>query len=176
MKNKCERVANLANSINDYLVEEKNKFEDEVNKAKSIMIHYVKLQKLLETKMKRHLMISIKKLDEKQVIMNNGKNEYLIKINVANRLKDKYYYQDVPEILDYLQELNEDRVELMNKLLKNASIIERNSADKVKEKLHAIDQTIEQNNPKLDITMFIKHNAVDWKEPQDFYFIPVVLA
>ena len=59
-----------------------------------------------------------KKLDEKQVIMNNGKNEYLIKINVANRLKDKYYYQDVPEILDYLQELNEDRVELMNKLLK----------------------------------------------------------
>ena len=43
-------------------------------------------------------------------------------------------------------------------------------------KLHAIDQTIEQNNPKLDITMFIKHNAVDWKEPQDFYFIPVVLA
>ena len=111
-------------------------------------------------------------MDEKQVIMNNGKNEYLIKINVANRLKDKYYYQDVPEILDYLQELNEDRVELMNKLLKNASIIERNSADKVKEKLHAIDQTIEQNNPKLDITMFIKHNAVDWKEPQDFYFIP----
>ena len=50
LKNKCERVANLANSINDYLVEEKNKFEDEVNKAKSIMIHYVKLQKLLETK------------------------------------------------------------------------------------------------------------------------------
>ena len=74
MKNKCERVANLANSINDYLVEEKNKFEDEVNKAKSIMIHYVKLQKLLETKMKKapndkHQ----KKLDEKQVIMNNGK-------------------------------------------------------------------------------------------------------
>ena len=50
LKNKCERVANLANSINDYLVEEKNKFEDEVNKTKSIMIHYVKLQKLLETK------------------------------------------------------------------------------------------------------------------------------
>lgn len=173
LKNKCERVANLANSINDYLVEEKNKFEDEVNKTKK---HYDSLCQTTETARDKNEKAPNdkhqKKLDEKQVIMNNGKNEYLIKINVANRLKDKYYYQDVPEILDYLQELNEDRVELMNKLLKNASIIERNSADKVKEKLHAIDQTIEQNNPKLDITMFIKHNAVDWKEPQDFYFIP----
>ena len=104
--------------------------------------------------------------------MNNGKNEYLIKISVANRLKDKYFYQDIPELLDYMQELNEDRVAIMNKLLKNASIIERNSLDRVKEKLHLIDETIEQNKPKLDVAMFIKHNSVDWKEPQDFYFIP----
>lgn len=173
LKIKCERVASQVNVINEYLVLEKQKVEDNVNKSKK---NYDALCQTTETARDKNQKAPNdkhqRKLDEKEVIMNNGKNEYLIKISVANRLKDKYFYQDVPELLDYMQELNEDRVALMNKLLKNASIIERNSVDRVKGKLHLIDETIDQNNPKLDVAMFIKHNAVDWKEPQDFYFIP----
>ncbi|KAL6450747.1 BZZ1 Protein BZZ1 [Candida maltosa Xu316] len=173
LRGKCERVARQVHSIDEYLVSEKQKLEDDVNRAKK---NYDALCQTTETARDKNEKSPSdkhqKRLDEKEILMNNGKNEYLIKISVANRLKDKYYYQDIPEILDYLQELNEDRVALMNKLLKNASIIERNSLDRVKEKLHLIDQTIDQNNPKLDVAMFVKHNAVDWKEPQDFYFIP----
>ncbi|RCK54934.1 Protein BZZ1 [Candida viswanathii] len=173
LKAKCERVARQVDAINDYLSLEKQKVEDDVNKAKK---HYDGLCQTTEAARDRNEKSPSDKhqrrLDEKQVAMNNGKNDYLIRISVANRLKDKYFYQDVPELLDYMQELNENRVAIMNKLLKNASIVERNSVDRVKEKLHLIDETIDQNNPKLDVAMFIKHNAVDWKEPQDFYFIP----
>lgn len=176
LKNKTGRIAKQIESIDEYLVSEKTKTEDEVNKAKK---QYDSLcestesarQKTEKSSSEKHQ----QKLQEKEVAMNIGKNEYLIKINIANRLKDKYFYQDVPELLDYFQELNESRVGLLNKLLKNASIIERNSNDRIKEKLHIIDSTIDQNNPKLDVAMFIKHNAFDWKEPQDFYFIPCAI-
>ena len=173
LKNKSIRIAKQIEAINEYLVLEKQKVEDEVNKAKknydtlcqSTENAREKVEKSASEKYQR-------KLEEKTVEMNVGKNDYLIKINIANRLKDKYYYQDVPEILDYFQEANENRVGLLNKLVKNALIIERNLNDRIKEKLHQIDSTIDQNNPKLDTAMYIKHNMTEWKEPGDFYFIP----
>ncbi|RLV93823.1 Protein BZZ1 [Spathaspora sp. JA1] len=173
LKAKCERIVRSTDAINDFLTKEKKGVEEEVNKAKKAYDVLCQATESAREKSERNNSEKYtKRLDEKSVDMNNGKNEYLIKINTANRLKDKYYYQDIPELLDYLQELNQDRVSLVNKLLKNASIIERNSNDKVKEKLHSIDQTIDQNKPHLDVAMFIKHNQLDWKEPADFYFIP----
>ncbi|KAM9900035.1 hypothetical protein OXX79_005370 [Metschnikowia pulcherrima] len=170
---KSNKIARHVSAINDFLTSEKSALEDEVAKAKK---HYDSLcQNTEHARQKTEKSSSEKasaKLEEKKIEMNNGKNNYLIKLSIANRLKDKYYFQDLPELLDYFQDLNESRVGIMNKLLKNASIIERNSNDKVKELLHEVDVTVEENNPKLDTAMFIKHNMVAWKEPQDFYFIP----
>ncbi|CAI5758379.1 unnamed protein product [Candida verbasci] len=173
LKSKNEKIQRQIININEYLNSEKSKTEDEVNKAKKqydLLCQHTESarEKNEKSPSDKHA----RKLTEKEVEMNIGKNDYLIKINIANRLKDKYYYQDCPEILDYLQELNESRTLLLNKILKNASIIERNSLDKVKEKLFGIDKVIDQNDPKLDSAMFVKHNLQDWKEPQDFYFIP----
>lgn len=173
LKAKTGKLTKHIETIHEYLTEEKQKMEEEVNKSKK---HYDSLCSNTETARQKTEKSSSdkyqRKLEEKEVEMNIGKNQYLIKINIANRLKDKYYYQDLPELLDYFQELNESRVQLLNKILRNANIIERNSNDRVKDKLTAIDGTIAENNPKLDVSMFIKHNMVDWKEPQDFYFIP----
>lgn len=173
LRSKSSKISRKLEDINTFLVNEKERTEEEVNKAKK---HYdsacnstesarQKVEKSLSDKQQQ-------KLEAKTTDMNIAKNAYLIQISIANRLKDKYYYQDVPELLDYYQELNETRVGILNKLLKNASIIERASNDRIKEKLHIIDQTIDQNDTKLDIAMFIKHNAYDWKEPDDFYFVP----
>lgn len=170
---KLNKISKHIAAINDFLNSEKKETEEEVNKAKK---HYYTLcQNTENTRQKSEKSASEKyqqRLREKEIDMNIGKNNYLIRISVANRLKDKYYFQDLPELLDYFQDLNESRVGILNKLLKNASIIERNCNDKVKELLHEIDSTIEQNNPKLDTAMYIKHNVVAWKEPEDFYFIP----
>lgn len=173
LKNKSVRIAKQIETINEYLVQEKQKVEDEVNKAKKTYDSLCQSTENAREKAEKSASEKYQhRLEEKTVEMNVGKNDYLIKINIANRLKDKYYYQDVPELLDYFQEANENRVGLLNKLLKNALIIERNLNDRIKDKLHQIDSTIDQNNPKLDTAMYIKHNAVDWKEPGDFYFIP----
>lgn len=170
---KLNRIAKHVAAINDFLSLEKKATEEDVSKAKK---HYDTLCQSTENARQKTEKAAADKyqqrLEAKEEAMNIGKNNYLIRISVANRLKDKYYFQDLPELLDYFQDLNESRVGILNKLLKNASIIERNSNDKVKEHLHEIDATVEQNKPNLDTAMFIKHNAVAWKEPQDFYFIP----
>lgn len=170
---KLNRIAKHVAGINEFLSLEKKATEEDVSKAKK---HYDTLCQSTETARQKTEKTAgdkyQRRFEEKEIDMNIGKNNYLIRISVANRLKDKYYFQDLPELLDYFQDLNECRVGILNKLLKNASIIERNSNDKVKEHLHEIDAIVDQNNPKLDTAMFIKHNAVAWKEPQDFYFIP----
>lgn len=170
---KLEKVARQIGAINEFLVAEKKATEDEVAKAKK---HYDGLcQKTEAARQRTEKSLGEKyqqKLHEREVDMNIGKNHYLIRLSIANRLKDKYYFQDLPELLDYFQDLNESRVAILNKLLKNANIIERNFSDKIKELLFEIDTTIEQNNPKLDTAMFVKHNAADWKEPPDFLFVP----
>lgn len=173
LQSKASRVFKHIESIHEFLKLEKDKTEEEVNKAKK---HYDSLcQNTESARAKTEKLLGEKyqqRFHEKEVDMNNGKNAYLIKISIANRLKDKYFFQDLPELLDYFQDLNECRVAILNKLLKNACIIERNSNDKVKELLHTVDSTIDRNNPKLDVAMFIKHNAVAWNEPPDFTFIP----
>lgn len=170
---KLNKVLRHITSINDYLLAEKKKTEEEVTKAKKAYDNLCQSTENARQKTEKSLSDKYQlRLEEKKVEMNIGKNAYLINISVANRLKDKYFFQDVPEVLDHLQDLNETRVAIMNKLLKNACIIERNSNDKVKEILHVIDETADQNNPKLDTSMFIKHNSLEWNEPSDFVFIP----
>lgn len=112
------------------------------------------------------------KSHEKETEMNISKNNYLLKINVANRIKDKFYYQDVPEILDLLQDVNEFKTLQFNKLLKLASNAEISKNNRNVKSMEAIISVISENKPQLDTSMFIKHNVSEWKEQQDFYYIP----
>lgn len=170
---KLNKVLRHISSINDYLQAEKKNTEDEVNKAKKSYDHLCQCTENARQKTEKSLSDKYAlKLEEKKVDMNIGKNSYLINISVANSLKDKYFFQDLPEVLDYLQDLNETRVAILNKLLKNACIIERNHNDKINEILGVVDETADQNNPRLDTSMFIKHNTSQWNEPVDFVFTP----
>lgn len=170
---KLNKIMRHITAINDYLLTEKKNTEEDVNKAKKAYDNLCQSTENARQKTEKSLSERyLAKLEEKKIDMNIGKNAYLINISVANSLKDKYFFQDLPEVLDYLQDLNETRVAILNKLLKNACIIERNSNEKVKEILSKIDSTADQNNPKLDTAMFIKHNYCQWSEPADFVFIP----
>ncbi|KAK5087649.1 Protein BZZ1 [Exophiala xenobiotica] len=104
--------------------------------------------------------------------MNNAKNTYLIGINVTNKLKECYYHEYVPDLLDSLQDLNETRVIKLNAIWTHASAIETNSLQKSTEHMKRLSAEIPRNDPKLDSTMFIRHNAVQWQDPADFVFEP----
>ncbi|EAS34825.3 actin polymerization protein Bzz1 [Coccidioides immitis RS] len=104
--------------------------------------------------------------------MNNVKNTYLIAINVTNKLKERYYYEYVPELLDGLQDLNETRVAKLNSIWTLAAQLEKSLISKTDEQIAHVISEIPRNDPKLDSMMFIRHNVANWQEPQDMQFEP----
>lgn len=104
--------------------------------------------------------------------MNNVKNTYLIGINVTNKLKECYYHQYVPVLLDSLQDLNETRVAKLNALWSVAASLETATLKRSVDHLAHLSNEIPRNSPALDSGMFCHHNAVQWQDPPDFFFEP----
>lgn len=104
--------------------------------------------------------------------MNNVKNTYLIGINVANKMKDCYYHEYIPELLDSLQDLNETRVSKLNSIWLIAAALETNTLKRSIDHVAHLSAEIPRNNPSLDSNMFVRHNAVQWQEPANMVFEP----
>lgn len=104
--------------------------------------------------------------------MNNHKNTYLIGINVTNKLKECYYHEYVPDLLDSLQDLNETRVAKLNSIWTYAAALEIQTLDRSMGHVKHLTEEIPRNVPTLDSTMFVRHNAVQWQDPMDFTFEP----
>jgi hypothetical protein len=104
--------------------------------------------------------------------MHNVKNTYLIGINVTNKLKERYYHEYVPELLDSLQDLSETRTFKLNSIWSLAAALETAALKRSTDHMNHLTAEIPRNNPSLDSTMFVRHNAVHWVEPGDMTFEP----
>lgn len=115
-----------------------------------------------------------KSADERETEMYRLKNQYLVQVNIGNRLKDKHYHDDLPELLDAVQRANEARVAQTNRLLLLANKIEKKRLANVSACLDASTKAVEANDPKLDSQMFVEHNAnaFQWSDLPDFLFEP----
>jgi hypothetical protein len=110
---------------------------------------------------------------QQQVLeMNNAKNSYLIAINVTNRLKEKYYHEYLPEVMDSLQDLNEFRVLKLNSLWGTASHLEAGLMKQSLEMMEHLGVEIKRNSPHLDSMMYMRHNIGSFNEPPDKVFEP----
>ena len=104
--------------------------------------------------------------------MHNVKNTYLIGIHVTNKLKECYYHEYVPELLDSLQDLAEVRVAKLNSIWTLAAALETNTLQRGVEQMNHLSAEIPRNQPHLDSTMFVRHNATQWADPPDLVFEP----
>lgn len=170
---KMDTTLSQISSFNNEMVTKRDNAYQEVHKAKK---KYDEACSSMETARNKNTKSpgerNRQKMEERQAEMNIAKNEYLIRINQANRIKDKFYFQDTPEVLDLLQDLNECRVLFLNDIWKTASSTEKATLEKVSERLDAANSMVTENKPSLTTAMFIKHNARNWNEPKDFLFQP----
>jgi formin-binding protein 1 len=104
--------------------------------------------------------------------MNNAKNSYLIAINVTNRLKERYYHEYIPEVMDSLQDLNEFRVLKLNGLWGVATQLESTMLKQSHDMMEHQGQEIRRNLPHLDSMMYMRHNIGGFNEPPDKVFEP----
>ncbi|SJM86529.1 related to protein BZZ1 [Zygosaccharomyces bailii] len=173
---KMDTTFNQICSFNGEMVEKREKAYHEVNKAKK---NYDDACAAMENARNKNTKSpgerNKQKMEERKAEMNIAKNEYLIRINQANRIKDKFYFQDTPEVLDLLQDLNECRVLFLNDIWRTAGSVEKAAGERIAQKLSSAESVINENKPSLATAMFIKHNAKQWNEPKDFHFQPAPL-
>ncbi|KAL3476892.1 hypothetical protein BJX99DRAFT_227105 [Aspergillus californicus] len=104
--------------------------------------------------------------------MNNVKNTYLISINVTNKLKERFFHEYVPELLDGLQDLNETRVGRLNAIWSLAAQLDKSSLNKSSDHMANLVNEIPRNQPHLDSLMFLRHNVTQLQEPMPLGFEP----
>jgi hypothetical protein len=174
LQNKYNLIKDRWKSFDDELINLRDKNFNDMNLKKKIYDSACESMEIQRSKSLKNSNNekSQDKLLKKETEMNIAKNNYLISINVCNRLKDKYYYQDTPELLDGLQDLNEAKVSKINSIWLSTSLLEKESNNKINNFINSIDSVIKQNLPKLDTAMFVKHNLTNWVEPIDFNYIP----
>ena len=91
---------------------------------------------------------------------------------MANRHKAKYYHQDIPNLLNSLQDLSELRTHKLNILWTHASTLEQTCLSRSTVILQHTTAEASRNIPILDSTMFVRHNTSPWQESPDFDFEP----
>lgn len=104
--------------------------------------------------------------------MNNAKNTYLIAINVANKQKERYYHEYVPEVMDSLQDLSEFRTVKLNFLWDVATRLEISLLQQSNGMIEHQGKEIQRNLPHLDSMMYMRHNMGAFQEPSDKVFEP----
>lgn len=171
-----EDIRKRYSSYQDKLLEERDSNYSELKKAKAAYdsaCQSMENQRLKASKsFDKSKDKANKKMVDKEESMNEAKNVYLIKINIANRIKDKYYHDDVPELLDGMQQVNESRVAVLNAFNTMATNLEKSCIKRCSDSLDKITGVVDQNKPTLDSAMFVKHNLSAWSEPKDFYYEP----
>ncbi|KAG0633344.1 hypothetical protein HOY80DRAFT_992138 [Tuber brumale] len=113
-----------------------------------------------------------KSYQTQHIEMNNVKNTYILQIAVTNRQKQKYFYEDLPELINSLQDLNETRVAKLNSLWTLSNELDSTCRKNTISHLSGVIAEIARNIPTYDSTMFAKHNMTGWAEPSNFVFEP----
>ncbi|KAK9493245.1 hypothetical protein V1508DRAFT_385418 [Lipomyces doorenjongii] len=177
LQNRYEEFRKKHVAFNEKLIEERDEAYSELKKSKQAYDASCQVVENSRTKVEKSFDSSKTKAtrhyEQHRLDMNNSKNSYLISINVTNRLKDKYYFQDIPALLDSMQDLNEARVRKLNYIWSQAATLETACLERCKDHLVSCAHSISINDPGLDSAMFMRHNSVpDWAPPPDFLYEP----
>lgn len=164
VRQRCENLQSYYSEFHGHIEEDRDSAYNAVKRGKPA---YDDACQSME-----HARTKNKKVEQKENDMYNAKSSYLIAINVANRMKDKFYHDDLPEVLDGMQLLAEARTCQMNRILKMACDTETSHLNHRISCLKKAHDVVAKNARGLDTAMFIDHNKVPWQDPTDFYFQP----
>lgn len=166
-KTRFEEISRAFKKLNDSITEHRDETIKQVKKSKQ---HYDSCCESMESARAK----SKKSLESKENEMYKAKNSYLVQINVANRMKDKYHHDDMPEMLDAMQVTNEARVAQTNRHIILAGNLEKRRLKNISQCIGESVASLEKNEPFEDTHMFVEHNAnaFQWTDPADFFFEP----
>ncbi|KAI0769881.1 hypothetical protein C8Q74DRAFT_1271721 [Fomes fomentarius] len=147
-------------------IKSKQKYDDECTEVDTYR------QKQERSADDRHAERAARQYEQQHIDMLNSKNAYLISITVANRVKSKFYDDDLPALENQFQDL---QTRLLNRLvdtLKVAQDIQSKHLDAIRTHLNDCEAALNAVNPGADQDLFIDHNISPFLPPPDWAFEP----
>ncbi|CDO68266.1 hypothetical protein BN946_scf184842.g29 [Trametes cinnabarina] len=117
----------------------------------------------------RHAERAARQYEQQQVDMLNSKNMYLISIAVANKVKEKFYSEDLPSLENELQTRLLTR---FVEIVKDAQELQIKHLDTLRSHLIATEAALDSVSPQADQDLFIDYNIAPFAPPPDWAFEP----
>ncbi|KAF8440834.1 hypothetical protein L210DRAFT_3447746 [Boletus edulis BED1] len=120
----------------------------------------------------RHADRAARQYEQHRDNMHTSKNVYLVSIAVANRVKDKFYADDLPNLEDSYQKLQTRLVENCTRVLLQAQTIQVSHQEVLKDRLASVTAALDGIQPQKDQNLFIDLNIRPFTLPTDWGFEP----
>ncbi|CCM05936.1 uncharacterized protein FIBRA_08175 [Fibroporia radiculosa] len=144
----------------------KQKYDEECNEVETYRL------KQERSSDDRHAERAAKQYEQQQVDMLNGKNSYLIAIAVSNKVKEKFYKEDLPALEDQFQTLHSQLITKLACIMLQAQALQKNHLDTLSGHIAAAEGKIGAISPRADQDLFIEHNIRAFMLPPDWSFEP----
>ncbi|TFY60166.1 hypothetical protein EVJ58_g5319 [Rhodofomes roseus] len=120
----------------------------------------------------RHAERAAKQFESQQVDMQNNKNVYLISIATSNKIKDRFYDEDLPSLEDQFQTLQAQLLERFVVIMVQAQLLQKGHLDTLRTHIEGVEGRLAAVNPQADQELFIEHNIRPFTKPGDWVFEP----
>ncbi|KIJ62735.1 hypothetical protein HYDPIDRAFT_157678 [Hydnomerulius pinastri MD-312] len=120
----------------------------------------------------RHADRAARQYEQQRIDMLTSKNVYLVSIAVANRVKAKFYTEDVPNLEDTFQDLQTRLVKSCATILLQAQTIQLAHQEVLKDRLASATAAIDGVQPEKDLKIFVDLNLRAFSLPKDWVFEP----
>ncbi|KAI0669220.1 hypothetical protein C8Q78DRAFT_1042286 [Trametes maxima] len=147
-------------------IKSKLKYDDECDEVETYR------QKQERSADDRHAERAARQYEQQQADMLNSKNAYLISIAVANKVKAKFYSEDLPALEDEFQNLQSRLLKSFVSILKDAQDIQLKHLDALRSHLTKTSAALDAVNPRADQDLYIDYNIAPFTPPPDWAFEP----
>ncbi|KAG9033300.1 hypothetical protein FRB95_000395 [Tulasnella sp. JGI-2019a] len=124
----------------------------------------------------RHADRAAKQFESQKVERLNSKNTYITTIAVANRVKHKFYAEDLPALENQFQHIQTSLTTSLHKILRRSHQLQLQLISSVQYKLSLFDGTLNAFDPAKDQELFIEYNRrigpSAFTEPGDYVWEP----
>ncbi|OCB88259.1 hypothetical protein A7U60_g4665 [Sanghuangporus baumii] len=113
-----------------------------------------------------------KQFENQMIDMQNSKNVFLISTAVANRVKNRFYSEDLPLIENDFQRLQANLITGLTSILLQAQQLHTTHLDTLKSRVNTAREALEGVKPSPDQDLYINYNARPFSIPNDWDWEP----
>ncbi|KAI5119404.1 hypothetical protein M0805_005947 [Coniferiporia weirii] len=120
----------------------------------------------------KHANRAAKQLETQVVDMQNSKNTYITSTAIANRVKGRFYTEDLPLVEDDFQRLQTNLITGLVSILLHAQSLKTTHLTTLQNRVNGIQKSFMQVNPALDQDLYITYNTRAFSVPNDWAWEP----